>query len=66
MLRKAYKEVLGVNVTMLGKVVVLLGHEHSLTEDVLVDLLAVGLGDKPGQKISNCGGPAKSWLLMME
>lgn len=33
---------------MLGKVEVLLGHEHTLTEEVLVDLLAVGLGDEPG------------------
>jgi hypothetical protein len=39
-------EVLGVNVAMLGKVEVLLGHEHTLAEEVLVDLLAVVLGDK--------------------
>lgn len=76
-----YVEVLGVNVAMLGKVEVLLGHEHTLcsirmyqvsessssierinlrcesrtigsrqqhtAEEVLVDLLAVFLGDKP-------------------
>jgi len=41
-------EVLGVNVVVLGKVVVLLCDEHTLTEEVLVDLLSVGLGNKPG------------------
>jgi hypothetical protein len=45
---RTHIEVLGVDVTVLGKVEVLLGHEHTLTEEVLVDLLAVGLGDKPG------------------
>jgi len=39
-------EVLGIDVAVLGEVVVLLGHEHTLTEEVLVDLLAIGLGDK--------------------
>ncbi len=43
----AYVEVLGVNVTVLDEVEVLLGHEHTLSEEVLVDLLAVGLGDEP-------------------
>lgn len=42
-----YIEVLGLNVLVLRQVVVLLGHEHTLTEEVLVDLLAVCLGDKP-------------------
>jgi hypothetical protein len=46
-----YIEVLGVNVAMLGHIVVLLGHEHALAEEVLVDLLTVGLGDKPVRKI---------------
>lgn len=32
---------------MLGLVVVLLGHEHTLFEDVLVDEFAIGLGNKP-------------------
>jgi hypothetical protein len=32
---------------VLGEVEILLGHEHTLSEDVLVDLLAVGLGDEP-------------------
>lgn len=82
-------EVLGVNVAMLGKVEVLLGHEHTLycqpsatlihlssiihrstlaqqfgdtrpvdhrcshtAEEVLVDLLAVFLGDKPGSGLA--------------
>lgn len=44
---RPYKEVLGVNVSVLGKVVILLGHEYTLLEEVLVDLLAVGLWDKP-------------------
>lgn len=47
-----YKEVLGVNVRVLGKVEVLLGHEHTLLEEVLVDLLAVGLGNKPARSES--------------
>lgn len=82
-----YVEVLGVNVAMLGKVEVLLGHEHTLcnqtsvsdygsfldlsqtqtpnvrwdnigrshtTEEVLVDLLAVVLGDKPWSLLVSC------------
>jgi hypothetical protein len=40
-------QVLGVNVVVLRKVVVLLGHENALAEEVLVDLLAVGLWDEP-------------------
>lgn len=42
-------EVLRVNVVVLGKVEVLLGDEHALAEEVLVDLLAVGLGDEPAK-----------------
>jgi hypothetical protein len=42
-----YVEVLGVNLLVLGKVEVLLGDENSLTEEVLVDELTVGLGNKP-------------------
>lgn len=82
-----YVEVLGVNVAMLGKVEVLLGHEHTLcnpisvsnydyfldlcqsqtpnvrwdnigrshtAEEVLVDLLAVVLGDKPWSLLVSC------------
>ena len=44
---RSYVEVLGVNLLVLGEVEVLLGHENTLTEEVLVDELAVGLGDKP-------------------
>ena len=33
---------------MLGQIEVLFGHEYAFTEEVLVDLLAVGFGDKPG------------------
>jgi hypothetical protein len=40
-------EVLGVNVVVLWEVVVLFCDEHALTEQVLVDLLSVGLGNKP-------------------
>ena len=36
---------------MLGKVEVLLSHEYTLAEEVLVDLLAVSLGNKPGQEV---------------
>lgn len=46
--RITYVEVLGVNVTVLGLVEVLLGDEHTLAEEVLVDRLAVGLGNQPG------------------
>lgn len=48
----AYVEVFGVNLTMFGQVVVLLGHEHPLPEEVLVDSLAVGFGDEPGNLVS--------------
>lgn len=34
---------------MLGKVEVLLSHEYTLAEEVLVDLLAVSFGDKPSR-----------------
>lgn len=43
-----YVEVLGVNLVVLGLVEVLLRDEHTLAEEVLVDLLAVGLGNQPG------------------
>jgi hypothetical protein len=36
---------------MLGKVEVLLSHEYTLAEEVLVDLLAVSFGNKPGQEV---------------
>jgi hypothetical protein len=42
-------KVLGVNVVVLWKVVVLLRDEDTLTEEVLVDLLAVCLWDEPGE-----------------
>jgi hypothetical protein len=41
-----YEEVLGVDFGVLGKVVVLGGGEDSLSEEVLVDLLSVSLGDE--------------------
>lgn len=40
------EQVLGVDIGVLGKVEVLLGNEDTLSEEVLVDLLAVGLGDQ--------------------
>ena len=45
---ETYVKVLGVNVAVLGLVEVLLGDEHTLAEEVLVDRLAVGLGNQPG------------------
>jgi hypothetical protein len=45
---ETYVKVLGVNVAVLGLVEVLLGDEHTLAEEVLVDRFAVGLGDQPG------------------
>lgn len=44
---ESYVEVLGVDVRVLWEVVVLLGHEYTLLEEVLVDLLSVSLWDKP-------------------
>ena len=37
---------------MLGQVEVLLRDEHALAEELLVDLLAVFLGDQPGSVVS--------------
>ena len=45
---ETYVKVLGVNVAVLGLVEVLLGDEHTLAEEVLVDRLAVGLRNQPG------------------
>lgn len=42
-----YKKVPGVDLAVFGEVVVFLGHEHSLTKEILVDLLAVGFWDEP-------------------
>lgn len=47
MLLRSYKEVLDINVWVLWQVVVLLGHEDTLFEEVLVDRFAIGLGNKP-------------------
>jgi hypothetical protein len=44
---RAYEEVLGVELLVLGHVEVFLGHEHTLTEEGLVDELAVSFGDQP-------------------
>ena len=50
---ETYVKVLGVNVAVLGLVEVLLGDEHTLAEEVLVDRLAVGLGNQPGAFVSD-------------
>jgi hypothetical protein len=51
----AYVKVLGVNVAVLWLVEVLLRNEDTLAEEVLVDELAVGLGNKPTYRgISSC------------
>jgi len=42
-------EVLGVDVIVLWEVVVLLCDENTLSEEVLVDLLTIGLWDEPDQ-----------------
>lgn len=52
---ETYVKVLGVNVAVLGLVEVLLGDEHTLAEEVLVDRLAVGLGDQPGALLVQFG-----------
>ena len=44
-------KVLGVNLAVLGLVEVLLCDEDSLTEEVLVDCLAVGLRNQPGREV---------------
>jgi hypothetical protein len=56
---------------MLGQVVVLLGHQHTLAEEVLVDPFAVGFGDEPkclavsmrhgGTEIEGADIVASSW-----
>ena len=43
----AYEEILGVNVAVLGLVVVFLCDEDAFPEEGFVDFLAVGFGDEP-------------------
>jgi hypothetical protein len=43
----AYIKIFGVELSVFGEVEIFLCHEHSLTEEILVDLLAVGFGDEP-------------------
>ena len=74
---ETYVKVLGVNVAVLGLVEVLLGDEHTLAEEVLVDRLAVGLGNQPGAFVSDgsvlaviCGrsshfGSVDCWLVWL-
>ena len=47
-----YVEVLRVQLLMLGQVEILLRDHHTLTEEVLVDLLTVGLRNQPRVRIS--------------
>ena len=67
----AYKEVLGVDLAMLGQVEVLLRNQHALTEQVLVDLLAVRLGDQPVSQyqyrnlVSGSSSILTSWRRLM-
>lgn len=42
-----YVEVLDVEIWVFWEVVVLLGHEYTFSEEVLVDLLAISLWNKP-------------------
>ena len=51
LLDATYEKVLGVNLAVLGLVEVLLCDEDTLAEEVLVDCLAVGLGNQPGSGI---------------
>lgn len=48
------KEISRVNVLVLGEVEVLLGDENTLSEEVLVDLLAVSLGNKHFGEFAVC------------
>ena len=48
---------------MLGEVEVLLGHEHALAKEVLVDLLAVSFRDKPRQEMLAVS-PSKSVYIL--
>lgn len=59
-------EVLGVNLVVLRGIVVLLGHQDTLTEEVLVDLLAVGLGDEPIQNVLEYNGSSSSCIGRLE
>jgi hypothetical protein len=56
---KAYIEILGVKFAVLGKVVVFLCHEHSLTEEILVDFLAVSFWDEP--KVLSVSQSSSKW-----
>lgn len=49
---RSYVKVLSVDLAVLGLVEVLLRDHDTLTEKVLMDLLAVGLGDQPGTKLA--------------
>ena len=59
-----YVEVLGIDVAMLGLVEVLFGNEHTLLEDILVDLLAIGFGDKHCHELLALFGKSRTMRKM--
>lgn len=60
--RGTYVKVLGVNLLVLREVEVLLGDEDTLAEEVLVDLLAVGLGNQPNPRTRAISTPCSEFL----
>jgi hypothetical protein len=62
LIEDTYEEILGVNVSMLGLVEVLFGHEHTFLEDVLVDLLAIGFGDEHCRELLAQFGKSRTML----
>ena len=58
------EEVLGVDLAVLA-LEVLLRDEHALAEEVLVDLLAVGLGDQPVNAVSILRNGMACWILVL-
>lgn len=61
---KPYVEVLGVDVAMLGLVEVLFGNEHTFLEDVLVNLLAIGFGNKHCRELLALFGKSRTMRKM--
>lgn len=58
-----YEEVLGVDFGVLGQVVVLGGCENSLPEEVLVNLLSIGLGDEHLGGVTLVKMSLLSWMV---
>lgn len=59
--RAAHVEILCVNVSMLGLVVILFGDEDAFAEEGFVDFLAVGFGDEPCWRVSG----AFDWCVLV-